>query len=142
MFGIVEATFSMSLDLYRQSDAQDINTGAIKKEWSYEKTVNCYAKGVISNSSSARSGDRQSFNTRYENTQYIDVRTSERIDARLKVTNVRGPSGKPIWTELDYPTETPTVFEVIGSTPLTDAFGNILGYNSSLKRSENQQIGL
>jgi hypothetical protein len=142
MFNIVEATFSMSLDLYRQSDIQDPNTGAIKKEWSYEKTISCYAKGVISNSSSSRSGDRQVFNNRYENTQYVDVRTTDKLNTRFKVTNICGPSGKPIWTELDYPTETPTVFELIGSTPLTDAFGNILGYNSSLKRSENQQIGL
>jgi hypothetical protein len=142
MFDIVEATFSMKLDLYKQSDIQDLNTGAIKKEWSYEKTVNCYAKGVISNSSSSRSGDRQLFNNRYENTQYIDVRTTDKLNTRFKVTNIVGPSGKPIWTELDYPTETPTVFEIIGSTPITDAFGEILGYSSNLKRSENQQIGL
>lgn len=142
MFGIVEATFAMTMDVYRQSDVQDPNTGAIKKEWSYEKTVNCYAKGVISNSSSSGSGDRQSFNTRYENSQYVDIRTSDRVDSRCKITNICGPNGRPIWTELDYPTETPTVFEVVGSTPLTDAFANILGYNSNLKRSENQQIGL
>jgi len=142
MFDIVEATFSMKLDLYKQSDVQDPNTGAIKKEWSYEKTLSCYAKGVISNSSSSRSGDRQVFNTRYENDQYVDVRTTDKLNTRLKVTNIVGPNNKPIWTELDYPTETPTVFEVIGSTPITDAFGEILGYSSNLKRSENQQIGL
>jgi hypothetical protein len=47
-----------------------------------------------------------------------------------------------IWTELDAPTETPTVFEVVGTTPITDPFGSVLGYNSTLKRSENQQIGI
>ena len=142
MFNIVEAAFSMMLDVYIQSDTQDENTGAIKKEWNYERTLNCYAKGVISNSSTSRSGDRQMFNTRYENVQFIEVRTSEKLNTRQKVTNIRSANGDPIWTELDYPTSTPTVFEVVGSTPLTDAFGNILGYNSSMKRSENQQIGL
>jgi hypothetical protein len=50
-------------------------------------------------------------------------------------------AGHPIWTEINYPNETPTVFEVIGTTPITDPFGNVLAYNSSMKRSENQQIG-
>jgi len=142
MFGVVDAAFSMMLNIYIQSDNQDANTGAIKKEWHYEKTLNCYAKGVISNSATSRSGDRQMFNNRYENIQFIEVRTAEKLNARQKVTNIRTAGGEAIWTELDYPTNTPTVFEVVGSTPLTDAFGSILGYNSSMKRSENQQIGL
>jgi hypothetical protein len=64
------------------------------------------------------------------------------LTTREKVTNIRDMSGNYIWVELDFPTETPTVFEVMGTTPLTDPFGRVLGYNSSMKRSENQQIGL
>jgi len=29
----------------------------------------------------------------------------------------------------------------MGTTPITDPFGKVIGYNSSVKRSENQQIG-
>jgi hypothetical protein len=47
-----------------------------------------------------------------------------------------------IWKELNYPTETPTVFEVVGVTPMTDALGRVVGYSTNLKRSENQIIGL
>ena len=72
----------------------------------------------------------------------IQVRTSEKLTIREKITNIRDSSGNYIWTELNFPTETPTVFEVVGTTPLTDPFGRVLGYNSSMKRSENQQIGL
>lgn len=142
MFNVVDAAFSMMLDIYVQSDSQDPDTGAIKKEWNYQKTLPCYAKGVISNSSTSRSGDRQTFDNRYENTQFIEVRTSEKLNARQKITNVRSSNNEILWTELDYPQDTPTVFEVIGSTPLTDAFGNVLGYHSSMKRSENQTIGI
>ena len=49
---------------------------------------------------------------------------------------------KYIWTELNYPNETPTVFEVVGVTPITDPFGTIVAYNSTAKRSENQEIGI
>ena len=63
------------------------------------------------------------------------------MTSREKVTNIRSQEDVVIWTEINFPTETPTVFEVIGTTPITDPFGRVIGYNSSMKRSENQQIG-
>jgi hypothetical protein len=142
MQDLVQSVLPMKLDVYRQLDTQDPDTGAIKKEWQYYKTVDCHAKGVISNSATTRSSDKQIFNNKYVNDQIIQVRTEGRLTTREKVTNIRDMSGNYIWVELDFPTETPTVFEVMGTTPLTDPFGRVLGYNSSMKRSENQQIGL
>lgn len=142
MYGLIDSILSMSMDVYKQSDTQDANTGAIKKEWMYVRTVPCHAKGIISNSVTSRSGDKQTFNNKYVNDQVIQVRTVERITLREKVTNIADSDGNVIWMELNYPTETPTVFEVIGSTPITDPFGKTIAYNTTMKRSENQQIGL
>lgn len=132
----------MKMDVYRQTDTQDEDTGSIVKEWNYYKTVDCHAKGVISNSATTRSSDRQVLSNKYSNEQVIQIRTIDRITIREKVTNIRDSKNVPIWTELDFPTETPTVFEVVGTTPIMDPFGKVIGYSSSLKRSENQQIGL
>ena len=142
MFEVVNAAFSMRMDVYRQIDKQDPDTGAIKKDWFYYKTIPCYAKGIISNSSTGRGGDKQTLSNRYENAQVVEVRTNEKLSIREKVSSIRTEHGEMIWTELNYPTETPTVFEVIGTTPMTDPFGDVLAWNSTLKRSENQQIGL
>lgn len=142
MAGAIDAVLSMKMDVYRQTDTQDPNTGAIKKEWNFYKSIPCHAKGVISNSSTTRSGDKQIFNNKYSNDQMIQVRTKEKLTLREKITNIRNIENIVIWTELDFPTETPTVFELVGTTPITDPFGKIIGYNSSLKRSENQIIGL
>ena len=131
----------MKMDVYRQFDRQHPDTGAIVREWQYYKTVHCHAKGVISNSATTRSSDKQIFDNKYVNDQIIQVRTSERITVREKVTNIRDNDNNVIWVEINFPTETPTVFEVMGTTPLTDPFGKVVGYNSSMKRSENQQIG-
>ena len=141
MNNLVDSVLSMRLDVYRQSDAQDPDTGAIKKDWNYYKTINCHAKGVISNSATTRSSDKQIFDNKYTNDQIIQVRTIDRLITREKVTNICDQQGNPIWTEINFPTETPTVFEVMGTTPVTDPFGRVIGYNSSMKRSENQQIG-
>jgi len=125
---------------FMSSHTQDRDTGIIKKEWLFIKTVPCSAKGVISNSISTRSSDRQVIDTRYQNEQFIQVRTSEKLNMRNKLTNVRTKKGTVIWSEINYPTETPTVFEIIGITPVTDPFGEIIAYNTMAKRSENQVI--
>lgn len=141
MQGIIESVLSMRMDVYRQLDEQDPDTGAIKKAWIYQRTVDCHAKGVISNSATTRSSDKQIFDNKYKNDQQIQVRTTDRLTAREKVTNIRDQYDTPIWTEINFPSETPTVFEVVGVTPITDPFGRIIGYNSAMRRSENQQIG-
>jgi hypothetical protein len=142
MQDLIQSVLPMKLDIYKQIDSQNPDTGAIVKEWQYYKTLDCHAKGVISNSATTRSSDKQIFNNKYVNDQIIQVRTEQRITTREKVTNIRDMQNNYIWVELDFPTETPTVFEVMGTTPITDPFGRVLGYNSSMKRSENQQIGL
>jgi len=141
MSSLITSMLPMKLDVYRQSDAQDENTGAIKKEWHFYKTLDCHAKGVISNSATTRSGDNQIFSNKYTNEQMIQVRTIDKLTLREKVSNIRNSENIVLWTELDYPTDTPTVFELVGTTPITDPFGKVIGYNSTLKRSENQVIG-
>jgi len=138
----MEAVLSMKMDIYKQFDIQNSDTGAIVKEWSYYKTLDCHAKGIITNSATTRSGDKQIFNNKYTNEQVIQVRTSEKLTSREKITNIRDSNENPIWVELNYPSDTPTVFEVMGTTPITDPFGQVISYNSTLKRSENQQIGI
>ena len=141
MNDLIDSVLSMQLDVYRQTEIQDSDTGAIKREWSYHRTLDCHAKGVISNSATTRSSDKQVFSNKYMNDQIIQVRTSEKLTMREKVTNIRDTAGNVIWAEANFPTETPTVLEVIGTTPVTDPFGTVIAFNSSMKRSENQQIG-
>jgi hypothetical protein len=137
----LDSVLSMNLDVYKQFEIQDPDTGAIVREWNYYRTVPCHVKGVISNSATTRSSDKQLFSNKYVNDQIVQVRTIERLTIREKVTNIRDSQGNTIWTEINYPNDTPTVFEVMGTTPVTDPFGRVIGYNSSMKRSENQQIG-
>ena len=140
MIDLVQSLLPMKLDVYRQIDSQNANTGAIVKSWVYYKTVDFHAKGKISNSSSNTNTDRQSFNNKYKNEQSLQIRTEERITLREKITNIRDMNSNAIWTELNYPSDTPTVFEITGSTPIVDPFGKVIAYNSTATRSENQQI--
>lgn len=140
-FDIVASAYTHLLDIYTQFDSQDPDTGEIVKEWQFNRTIPCYAKGIISNTATGRTGDRQQIGSRYLDVQLVEIRSANRMTLREKITNVRTEHGIVIWKELDFPTETPTVFEVIGSTPMTDPFGDVVAYNTTIKRSENQQIG-
>lgn len=139
MFNVIDGLMSMKLDVYRQEEEQDPDTGSLIRRFMYYKTIDCYARGVIRES--VNQSDKQTFRNAYKNTQSIEVRTEKRLTQREKVKNIRDASNNPIWYELNYPNDTETVFDVIGSTPITDPFGNVVGYNASLSRSENQQIG-
>ncbi len=142
MIDLINSILNMKLDVYRQTDSQDEETGAIRKYWQFYKTLDCHAKGVISNSATTRTSDKQIMSNKYSFDQIIQVRTEEKLSLREKISNIRAADGRVIWQELDYPDETATVFEVIGTTPMTDPFGMIIGYNSSLKRSEVQRLEL
>ena len=139
---LVESVMMMKMDIYRQFEVQNPDSGAIKREWHYSKTIPCHAKGVISNSATTRSSDRQQFGNTYTNEQMVQVRTLDRLYVNQKITNIVDAGNEVIWKELNYPTETPTVFEVVGVTPMMDSLGRVIGYSSNLKRSENQVIGL
>jgi len=141
MYDLVDSVMPMFVDVYRQFDSQDPDTGSIKKEWQFDRTVPCSAKGIISNSSSSRTGDKQMMSNKYSNDQILQIRTTEKITLREKITNIRDLEGIVVWEELNFPTNTPTVYELMGTTPMTDPFGAVIGYNSTVKRSENQEIG-
>ena len=97
---IVEALLPFQLDLYVQSDAQDPDSGALIKQWNYYKTLPCSAKGVVSNSTSTRTNDRQNFDNKYRNEQFVQIRTIEKLNVRHKITNIRNKNNEFIWTEL------------------------------------------
>ena len=141
MYDLVDSVMPLIMDVYKQFDLQDADTGSIKKEWQFDRTVVCSAKGNISNSSSMTKGDNQTFSSKYKNEQALQIRTLEKITLREKVTNIRDQEGNVIWEELNFPSNTPTVFEVMGITPMIDPLGGVLAYNATVKRSENQTIG-
>ena len=71
----------------------------------------------------------------------MQIRSATKLTFREKITNIRTADGTIIWEEVDFPNNTPTVFEVMGVTPMTEPLGGIVGYNTTVKRSESQVIG-
>lgn len=141
MYDLINSVLPMLVDVYKQFDTQNESTGALKKEWQFNRTIPCSAKGIVGNSASSGSGDKQVFSNKYLNDQVLQLRSATKITFREKITNIRNPDGTVIWEEINFPNNTPTVFEVMGVTPMTEPLGGIVGYNTTVKRSESQVIG-
>ena len=69
MFDLVDGLMTMKMDVYRQTEQQDKDTGAMIREFSFIKTIDCYARGVITESRN-RSNDSQKFSNKYSNCNF------------------------------------------------------------------------
>lgn len=133
----VEAKYAMLADIYRVQQKRDENTGEIKREWLYTETVPCLAKSIISSGVRTPSNDR-TIDNRYIIEEIIKINTVEKLSRNSKITNIRDLKGQVLWEEAEVLNNPPTMFSIVGSTPIVDAFGQILEYETTLQRSEIQ----
>lgn len=140
---ITSTAYTMQADIYSASVTQD-STGAVQKVWTYEKTVDCVARGVV------RKGIGEN-STAVEVNNYLNIlnsmvklRTSEPISYNRRVVNVRNLDGVIFVENQDpsserYPDQS-TIFEPRGSTPLLNFDGSVIEYETVLMRQEVQRF--
>ena len=61
-----------------------------------------------------------------------------KISKRDRITNIRNRKGQVVWAEEEHD-GSPTVFNVMGVTPVLDPFGNWIENFALLARSEDQR---
>lgn len=140
---IVSTSYTMKADIYSASVTQDA-TGAVVKSWSFEKTIDCIARGVV------RKGVGEN-STAVEVNNYLNIlhsmvklRASEIIPSDRRVVRVRNDSGV-IFLENQDPAsdggfQNSTIFEPRGSTPLINFDGSVIEYETVLMRQEIQKL--
>ena len=133
----IEAKYAMLADIYSVQQKRDENTGEIKRQWLYTSTVPCLAKSIISSGVRTPSNDR-TIDNRYVVEEIIKINTTQKLSRNSKITNIRDLSGHVLWEEAEVLNNPPTMFSIVGSTPIVDGFGQILEYETTLQRSEIQ----
>jgi len=140
---ITSTIYTMKADIYSASVTQDA-VGAVQKTWQYEKTINCYARGVI------RKGVGDNSVVLNVN-QYINVlnslvklKSAEVISSDKRVVLIRN-NEEVIYKEDQDPSseggfESSTIFEPRGSTPITNFDGSVVEYETVLMRQEVQRL--
>lgn len=103
------------------------------------ESFRCEARGIIDGGIRV-AGTTERFSDVYENIDYVKISfpASVSLSKRDRVTNIRDPKGNIIWKEEEQPNKPPTVFNVMGVTPIVDPFGRHIESQALLERAETQ----
>jgi hypothetical protein len=136
---------------------QDPDSGAIVKRWKDDlntpgsnesrprlivPNVELMARGIIDGGIRV-AGTTERFGNEYVAVDYIKATFGPRtnITRRDQITNIRSKrdiNGPAVWREEEISGYPPTVFNVMGVTPVFDPFSNLVEYAVLLERSEVQ----
>jgi hypothetical protein len=132
--------FNMKADIYIQENVQD-STGAIKRQWLYDRTVQCKIDPVKMRGASTRSDNKsfgRSSDLNYDEKMQLKMYGFELLSKRWRVTNIRTSTNEQIFVEVDKYDRPDTIFEITASHAVLDPFGKIAYYEAVLLRSEVQ----
>ncbi len=141
---LAHSTYTMKADIYEPTTTRNATNGMITKSWALQKTVSCYARGILGSQLGGNSADVGIKDYITITKDFIKIRTTDPISTELRVVGIRN-SDVVIWTE-DYIQNTAgglngsTIFEPSGSTPLLDHTGRVIEYETILKRQEIQSL--
>jgi len=128
---------------------QDPDSGAIDRVWVPDEdsdtpgdqtlVIKCMVRGVT-NGGIRAAGTTQRFSEIYENVDWaiIQFPASVVLSKYDRVTNISNSKGQLIWREEEINQAPATVFQVMGSTPVIDPFGNHIENTALLQRAQVQ----
>ncbi|AXH69952.1 hypothetical protein HWB80_gp226 [Streptomyces phage Karimac] len=128
---------------------QDPDSGAIERVWVPDEdnttpgdqtlVIKCMVRGVT-NGGIRAAGTTQRFSEIYENVDWaiIQFPASVVLSKYDRVTNISNSKGQLIWREEEINQAPATVFQVMGSTPVIDPFGNHIENTALLQRAQVQ----
>ena len=124
----------MTADVYVQQNYQDPETGVIKREWVFSKKIECHIDILSSQGASVTDNDKN-FGDKYTQEEKMRMKTKDRLSKRMRLQNFRNRAGEPLFIEYDQIDAPPTIFEVESHHPRLDPLGNILYFETNLRRA-------
>ncbi len=137
----IGSVLNMSADIYTQQNVQDPDTGAIKRSWTYSKTIQCKVSPVKMRGASTKSDNKSFGNTsdlNYDEKVQLKMYCFELISKRWRIENIRTSNNALVFIEIDKINNPDTKFEVTASHAILDPFGKIAYYEAVLLRTELQ----
>lgn len=131
--GIGQGLLNMHCDVYTQQQVQDASHGTINREWVFSKSIECHID-ILTSSGASVSDNNKNFGLVYTEEEKIKLKTKVQLSKRFRITNIKNRSGEVIFIETDKIDNPPTIFEIESYHPRLDPLGNILFYESNLRR--------
>lgn len=103
------------------------------------ESFRCMARGIVGIGVGG-AGTTEKFSEVYDSTDYVRIWFSSKvkINRNDRITNIRDRKGNIIWREEERTDDAPTVFNVLGITPIPDPFGMHNESTALLERVEAQ----
>jgi hypothetical protein len=127
---------NMKVDIYKQENTQNPNTGSIERHWEYIKTVRCLIEPSKSSGTSTSADGKQFTNgvVGYRETMQLRGKFITQLSKRWRISNIKSSDNELIFNQVDLNNSPPTVFEVVSCHPMTDPFGRFSHYDVTLER--------
>lgn len=140
---ISKTSYTMKADIYQPTITQDA-TGAVKKTWTLEKTIDCYARGIFRRGIGDNSTTLSITAYINEFKSMVKLRSDDSIPSDRRVVLIRNSSGT-VFTEDQDPSsdggfQGSTIYEPRGSTPMINFDGRVIEYETVLTRQEIQRM--
>lgn len=130
---ISQALLNMTCMVYTQENVQDPTTGAISKKWIPYKKILCHLD-VISHQGAGVGDNNKRFDMIYTEEARFLLKTKERLSKRMRIANIKNRSEEEIFIEMDKIDTPSTIFEIEAHHPRLDPLGNVLYFESNLRR--------
>jgi hypothetical protein len=129
------ASYTMLADVLDEISVTDTETNERNRTWQFSKTIKCRAVPYI-NTGLKSAAINERFDKNYEDIEFIRLKSTEQLNKRQRITNIRTESGEVLWAD-DDSTNKPTIFNVDGSSPAPNFFtGEASEYAARLSRAE------
>jgi len=128
---------TMRCDVLSQTTEQDENSGEFIRTWGASESIAC-SVAPVSNKGRQGAAKEEFSHGKALYDQYIYIVTYIDVTEGSRITNIRDSSDNVAYQESR--TSEPTIFEVLGKTPIIDGmFGSIQGYKMLCNRAEVQE---
>lgn len=123
----------MTADIYIQQQSQDLVHGTINREWVFSKRIPVHID-IVSGIGANTPDNNKSFGVIYTEEEKILMKSKDPLSKRFRVTAIKNRAGEMLFVEQDKIDSPPTIFEINSYHPRLDPLGNILYYESNLRR--------
>lgn len=133
----VSSIMNMTADVLIQQNTQSETSGAIIREWVYEKTIRCKIEPMKSGTGTNRL-DNKKFDTgpnnEYNESFQLKMKCLIPFSKRWRISTIRSSDGKQVFFEMDRFDNPDTIFDVTSSHAVLDPFGKVSYYEVTLQR--------
>ena len=132
----IGSIMNMTADVLIQQNKQSEKSGTIKREWVYDRTIQCKIEPVKGGAGSRYDNKRFDIgkHNEYDEKLQLKMKCLVPMSKRYRISTVRSNDNKPVFIELDKYDNPDTVFDVTASHAVLDPFGRVAYYEVTLQR--------